>query len=112
MTRLPIGTYRLEEKKAPKGYLTAEPLVFELLDESGVQVIVLEDERIPEKKTHKKKDKGGSSGEETSKNSQPVTAEAAGTGDATDFLLWIVLLAAAIAGTGLGIAVYDWRKKV
>lgn len=112
MTRLPIGTYRLEEKKAPKGYLTAEPLVFEVLDESGVQVIVLEDERIPEKKTHKKKDKGGSSGEETSENSQPVTAEAAGTGDATDFLLWIALLAAAIAGTGLGIAVYDWRKKV
>ena len=112
MTRLPIGTYRLEEKKAPKGYLTAEPLVFEVLDESGVQVIVLEDERIPEKKTHKKKDKGESSGEETSKNSQPVTAEAAGTGDATDFLLWIALLAAAIAGTGLGIAVYDWRKKV
>ena len=112
MMRLPIGTYRLEEKKAPKGYLTAEPLVFEVLDESGVQVIVLEDERIQEKKTHKKKDKGGSSGEETSENSQPVTAEAAGTGDATDFLLWIALLAAAIAGTGLGIAVYDWRKKV
>ena len=112
MMRLPIGTYRLEEKKAPKGYLTAEPLVFEVLDESGVQVIVLEDERIPEKKTHKKKDSGSSSGEETPENSQPVTAEAAGTGDSTDFLLWIALLAAAIAGTGLGIAVYDWRKKV
>ena len=112
MMRLPIGTYRLEEKKAPKGYLTAEPLVFEVLDESGVQVIVLEDERIPEKKTHKKKDSGSSSGEETPENSQPVTAEAAGTGDSSDFLLWIALLAAAIAGTGLGIAVYDWRKKV
>ena len=87
-------------------------MVFEVLDESGVQVIVLEDERIPEKKTHKKKDSGSSSGEEMPENSQPVTAEAAGTGDATDFLLWIALLAAAIAGTGLGIAVYDWRKKV
>ena len=112
MMRLPIGTYRLEEKKAPKGYLTAEPLVFEVLDEPGVQVIVLEDERTPEKKTHKKKGSGGSSSEETPESSHLITAETAETGDATDFLLWIALLAAAIAGTGIGIAVYDWRKKV
>lgn len=44
--RLPVGTYKIVETSAPEGYKIAEPIIFEVKDTVGVQVVVFENEMI------------------------------------------------------------------
>ena len=107
--RLPIGTYRLTERKAPEGYACAKDVVFRVLDTDEIQTVVMEDDVEKEKTPEEPKETpeqpavpqnpeqpGGGSGQgpETFKP-QEITAPELGDMASAEKYLCLLLLAAA-----------------
>lgn len=117
--KLPIGTYTLVEKKAPKGYSCAENVMFEIKDTGEIQKVEMlddiqnEDVNIPEKPKDdipKENEKKPLATED--KKNQPVLIEIAkpesaehvvNTGDTAEVIQWSVLFFGAFI---IGIMVY------
>lgn len=133
MEKLPVGHYLLKEHSAPEGYEIAEPMEIVVEDTGTLQVFVLEnhllpipeqpeqeqpeqpeeeqpEETTPEQKSKSKKHSGGKA-EQEAPVSAPEQIESAHTGDAVFSILLLALICASMAGFGIGIAVYDWRRR-
>lgn len=93
---LKIGKYTLHEETAPDGYLVANDVEFEVKDTAEVQHVTMVDEAKP------------------SNPSEPGTPDKPSngtpkTGDDRNIMVWITMLAIAIAG--IGGAVITLRRK-
>ena len=101
--KLPIGTYRLVENKAPEGYGYAEDVLFEIKDTGEIQKVEMFDdihpagdeedkkEKEPEPETKEEEDSTADSHDTQSVEIvEPVTS--ADTGDSAKSLLWAILL--------------------
>lgn len=54
--KLPVGTYTIREEQAPKGYVIAEEVPFEVLDTGEIQMVEMKDDTAKGKVTIDKKD--------------------------------------------------------
>lgn len=97
---LPIGEYTLHEESAPKGYLVAEDVKFEVKDTGEIQKVVMKDEAKPEETPEETPEPENPSGQD--KNPPK-------TGDASPILPLALLAIASIAG--IISAVWTARKK-
>ena len=121
MEKLPIGHYILKERSAPDGYEIAEPMEIVVKDTGEKQVFVLinellqesEQEQPEESKSEQKPRTKHSDGktEQEIPVSTPEQIESAHTGDAVFSILLLALVCASMAGFGIGVAVYDWRRR-
>lgn len=87
---LPIGKYKLCEESAPKGYIVAEEVEFEVLDTGEVQHVVMVDEAVPE---------------------TPQTTDTPKTGDGSNMPLWLFVFGLGVFGVSVSVALKVRRKK-
>ena len=137
MEKLPVGHYVLKERSAPEGYEIADPMKIVVEDTGTLQVFVLEnrllpmpeqpeeeqpeqeqpeqpeeeqpEETTPEKKSEKKHSR--SKTEQGVPVSAPEQIESAHTGDTMFSMLILALVCASMAGFGIGVTVYDWKRR-
>ena len=129
MEKLPIGHYILKERSAPDGYEIAEPMEIVVKDTGEKQVFVLINELLPESEQEQPEEPEEEQPEESKSEQKPRTKhsdgkteqeipvstpeqiESAHTGDAVFSILLLALVCASMAGFGIGVAVYDWRRR-
>ena len=125
MEMLPIGHYILKERSAPDGYEIAEPMEIVVKDTREKQVFVLINELLPESEQEQPEEQPEESKSEQKPRtkhsdgkteqeipvSTPEQIESAHTGDAVFSILLLALVCASMAGFGIGVAVYDWRRR-
>lgn len=119
--KLPIGHYILKERSAPDGYEIAEPMEIVVKDTGEKQVFVLINELLPESEQEQPEESKSEQKPRTKHSdgkteqeipvSTPEQIESAHTGDAVFSILLLALVCASMAGFGIGVAVYDWRRR-